>query len=76
VGVCGKRQIRCETTRRCEPAWDSWAVECRTRVHAQGMVKGSSEPKGYALPEGQQKRMPFDGVRVVARIRKSRRIKR
>ena len=76
VGVCGKRRLRCEATRSYEPAWDSWVVECGTRIHAQEKVKRFSESKGRALPEGQQKRMLIDGVRVVARPRTSRRIKR
>ena len=54
VGVCGKRQIRCEPTRTYDPAWDSWAVERGTRIHAQGKVERCSESMSYALPEGRQ----------------------
>ncbi len=63
VGVYGKRRLRCEATRSYEPAWDSWAVECGTRIHAQVKVKRSSESKGYALPKGQQKRVLISGAR-------------
>jgi len=55
VEVCGKRRLRCEATRSYEPAWNSLAFECGTRIHARVKVKRSSESKGHALPEGQQK---------------------
>jgi hypothetical protein len=75
-GYAAIRRLRCEATRSYEPAWDSWAVECGMRIHAEVKVKRSSESKGYALPEGQQKRMLINGVRVVTRTCTSRRIKR